>query len=92
MVWFILRIAARHNPVPTILCSVGHVNAELFTLAAGKRLSSAKHPSDEEHPSSSLKLIDRYREVLCVNSWQVRASPADLIALGLTSTLHYQLL
>lgn len=58
-----------------IVISVGHVNADLYSLVAGKAVSVAESLHHEkEGLQSTLKLLNQYLEVLCVNSWQVTAS------------------
>ncbi|CAM6100656.1 unnamed protein product [Calypogeia fissa] len=58
--------------VPFPFGSVGHVNAELYTLVSGNRASMHESSHEKEGLLSSLELMNQYKEVLCVNSWQVR--------------------
>ncbi|BBN10679.1 GPI ethanolamine phosphate transferase 3 subunit O [Marchantia polymorpha subsp. ruderalis] len=59
--------------VPFPYGSVGQVNAELFDLVARDAVSSTTHVEDDTVWSkASLTLMEHYKEVLCINSWQVK--------------------
>ncbi|CAM6023434.1 unnamed protein product [Sphagnum balticum] len=52
--------------------SVGRVNPELYALAAGTWLSINTSHADEGHDSHTVDWLSAYKDVLCINSWQVK--------------------
>ncbi|KAL3691933.1 hypothetical protein R1sor_005584 [Riccia sorocarpa] len=59
--------------VPFPFGSVGQVNAELFDLVArDPEPSPMDLPGDSDSSLCTLRMLERYKEILCINSWQVR--------------------
>jgi hypothetical protein len=48
------------------------VNPELYALAAGTWLSINTSHADEGHDSHTVDWLSAYKDVLCINSWQVK--------------------
>ncbi|KAG6546008.1 hypothetical protein Mapa_012671 [Marchantia paleacea] len=59
--------------VPFPFGSVGQVNAELFDLVARDAVSTVTNvEGDAEWSQATFTSMEHYKEVLCINSWQVK--------------------